>query len=187
MSTQRELVCKNSYRVLSRHKLDNNAEQLEIEITEPKKHFYSRQKKSIVHITKPIKGGQGWKDRVYSNRYVSYNMMDDLFMWMVVYYPMISEVFDFNSAVSTIEVAEIIDNSPHEHEMNPIDTTPEPDRESLRVESRHESYESHESHESYKTHDIGDHHVSHDDYSSSSYDSGSSGGGDGGGSCGGCD
>jgi hypothetical protein len=167
--------------------LDNNAEQLEIEITEPKKHFYSRQKKSIVHITKPIKGGQGWKDRVYSNRYVSYNMMDDLFMWMVVYYPMISEVFDFNSAVSTIEVAEIIDNSPHEHEMNPIDTTPEPDRESLTVESRHKSYESHESHESYKTHDIGDHHVSHDDYSSSSYDSGSSGGGDSGGSCGGCD
>jgi len=174
MSTQRELVCKNSYEILSRSKVGKNTEKLVIEVTEPKRHFFSRQKKSIITVTKPIKGGPGWRDRVYFTG--SYDMLDDILMWMVIYYPVISEMFDFNSDASATEMAEITDSSPEKDlEVYAMDAAPERiiDVEPIRSESHHETYHHH---------DIGDSHVSHDS-DSYSYDSGSGGDSGGGGGC----
>jgi uncharacterized membrane protein YgcG len=97
---------------------------------------------------------------------------------------MISEVFNFNSDISSVEAAEIVDSSPEvvndstrDLEVYAMDAAPERiiDVEPIRSESHHETYHHH---------DIGDSHVSHDS-GSYSYDSGS--GGDSGGGGGGSD
>jgi hypothetical protein len=191
MISQRQAVCQNSYVVLSRIKIGANLERVSVEVTQPKRHWFSRPKKEIIRFTKPIYGGQGWRDRV-SLDYGSYSLLDDLLLWVAVYYPMISETsfseVDPQTQAETIEEASIMDDSPIESEKASVDTTPEPHHESLVVESRSESYESHNHGESHRTHDIGDHHVDHSDYSShDSYDGGGGGGDCGGGSCGGCD
>ena len=173
MSTQRELVCKNSYRVLSRRKIGANRERVEIEVTEPKAHWFSRQKKEIINIMKPIKGGPSWKEDVWT----TYGIMDDLFLWTVVYYPMISEAFDYNIDTPIVEAAEIIDSSPQEHEVAPINTR---ESEIIEVEPTHHGVYhepvQHESH--YESHDYS----SHNSYDSGSSDGCDSGGGGGGGS-----
>lgn len=193
MITQREAVFKNSYQILSRRRINANKEELKVLITKPKAHWFSRQKKEVVTIVKPIKGGTKWRDQVYLTGGHSYDILDDLLMWMVVYYPMISGAFDFESDMSSAEAADIVDNSTEPTlepviEREPVHSDPEPI--SHESSQHHEIGDHYTSHDSYRHHDIGDSHVSHsshDSYDSGSYDGGGGGGGDCGGSCGGCD